>query len=66
VGGGDPRVERIDVSAYTIPTETAEFDGTLEGDGPTLVLVEVRGGGHAGLGFSYAAAATAQQWAAIF
>jgi L-alanine-DL-glutamate epimerase-like enolase superfamily enzyme len=60
VGGGDPRVERIDVSAYTIPTETPESDGTLEWDATTLVLVEVRGGGHAGVGFSYAAAATAQ------
>jgi L-alanine-DL-glutamate epimerase-like enolase superfamily enzyme len=46
-------VERIDVSAATIPTEAPESDGTFEWDSTTIVLVEVEGGGDRGLGFTY-------------
>jgi L-alanine-DL-glutamate epimerase-like enolase superfamily enzyme len=53
LGSGVP-VERVEVAAYTIPTETPESDGTLEWDSTTLVLVRVHGGGHAGIGYSYA------------
>jgi len=56
---GGPRVERVAVSAYTIPTDAPESDGTLEWDSTTLVLVEASAGGHAGLGYSYADTATA-------
>ena len=38
-------VERLDVAAYTVPTETPESDGTLEWDSTTLVLVHARTGG---------------------
>lgn len=48
-----PTVERIDVSAYTFPTDAPESDGTLEWDSTTLVLVEARGGGQVGLGYTY-------------
>src|SRR6059058_5740119 len=34
-------VERVTVSAYEIPTDQPESDGTLEGDSTTLVLVEL-------------------------
>lgn len=49
----------VDVSAYTIPTESPESDGTLEWDSTTLVLVRIRAGGSEGLGYTYAHAATA-------
>jgi L-alanine-DL-glutamate epimerase-like enolase superfamily enzyme len=47
-------VERLEVSAYEVPTDQPESDGTLEWDSTTLVLVEVTGGGETGLGFTYA------------
>lgn len=53
-------VESLCVSAYTIPTESAEADGTYEWDSTTIVIVEVTGGGKQGLGYSYADAATAK------
>ncbi len=54
------RVEQIDVGVYRIPTEAPESDGTYEWEATTLVLVEARGGGRTGLGFTYADAATAR------
>src|SRR5919201_499307 len=47
------RVEGVDVSAFTIPTEAPESDGTLEWDSTTIVIVEVEGGGERGLGYTY-------------
>src|ERR1041385_8225283 len=52
-------VETLHVSAYTIPTDFPESDGTLEWDRTTLVLVEAEGGGKRGLGYTYADLATA-------
>jgi len=52
-------VERIDASAYTIPTDAPESDGTLEWHATTLVLVQARAGGKTGIGYSYANRATA-------
>lgn len=52
-------IESVDVSAYTIPTETPESDGTFKWDKTTLVLVELSAGGQIGLGYSYADTATA-------
>jgi L-alanine-DL-glutamate epimerase-like enolase superfamily enzyme len=46
-------VERLEVSAYTVPTDAPESDGTLEWDSTTMVLVEVSGGGERGLGYTY-------------
>src|SRR5437763_1817635 len=53
------RINDLKVSAYKIPTETPEADGTYEWDSTTLVLVEVKGGGKLGLGYTYADSATA-------
>ncbi|AKU90235.1 enolase C-terminal domain-like protein [Vulgatibacter incomptus] len=50
---GDPTIDRLEVSAYRIPTDQPESDGTLAWDSTTLVLVEVEGGGRRGLGYSY-------------
>jgi L-alanine-DL-glutamate epimerase-like enolase superfamily enzyme len=47
------RVERIEVSAYTVPTDSPESDGTLQWDSTTMVLVEAMGGGERGLGYTY-------------
>jgi L-alanine-DL-glutamate epimerase-like enolase superfamily enzyme len=52
-------VDRIAVSAYKIPTEEPESDGTLAWDATTLVVVEVSGGGATGLGYTYADEAAA-------
>lgn len=54
-----PTVERLDVSAYTVPAETPEADGTLKWNSTTLVLVRAFCGGAAGLGYSFADVATA-------
>ena len=50
----DVAVERLDVSAYTIPTDELESDGTLEWDSTTIVVVQAHGGGAVGLGYTYA------------
>ena len=53
-------IERLDVSAYTVPTDFPEADGTLVWDKTTLVLVEIVAGGRRGLGYTYADTATAR------
>jgi L-alanine-DL-glutamate epimerase-like enolase superfamily enzyme len=50
-------VERLDVSAYEIPTDEPESDGTLEWDSTTIVVVEAHAGDETGLGYTYAPAA---------
>ena len=53
-------LEDIQVSAWVVPTETPESDGTAAWDKTTLVLVELRSGGQEGLGYTYADVATAR------
>lgn len=55
----DTPIERIDVSAYTVPTDLPEGDGTYTWDSTTLVVVEASAGGARGLGYTYADTATA-------
>jgi L-alanine-DL-glutamate epimerase-like enolase superfamily enzyme len=45
-------------SAYEVPTDAPESDGTLEWNATTLVLVEIDAGGKRGIGYSYADKAT--------
>ncbi len=52
-------IDRLDVSAYTIPTDEPESDGTLEWDSTTIVLVEVSAGGETGIGYTYCVEAAA-------
>lgn len=52
------RVETLDVSAYAVPTDLPESDGTFSWKSTTLVLVQVKAGGKTGLGYSYADKAT--------
>ncbi len=52
-------VDGLTCSAYTVPTDAPESDGTLEWDSTTIVVVEARAGGMAGLGYTYGDAAVA-------
>lgn len=52
-------IEAAHVSSYSVPTDGPESDGTLEWNKTTLILVEVKGGGKCGLGYTYAETATA-------
>lgn len=52
-------MERLEVSAYTVPTETPESDGTLAWSETTLVLVRAIARGTTGFGYSFADVATA-------
>lgn len=47
-------IDRVDVAAYTVPTDYPEADGTLAWNATTLVVVDVAGGGRQGIGFTYA------------
>src|SRR5918912_141620 len=51
--GDDTPVERMTASAYTIPTDYPESDGTFEWTSTTIVIVEASAGGSSGLGYSY-------------
>jgi L-alanine-DL-glutamate epimerase-like enolase superfamily enzyme len=62
----NPKIDRIHVSVYTVPTETPESDGTFQWDKTSLVLVEVSAGGKTGLGYSYADTSTAQLIDTVF
>ena len=49
----DVTVDDLRVSAYTLPTDSPESDGTLAWDSTTMILVEVEGGGKTGLSYTY-------------
>ncbi|HEY7788914.1 MAG TPA: enolase C-terminal domain-like protein [Vicinamibacterales bacterium] len=49
----DVPIARVEASAYTIPTDGPESDGTLEWEETTLVLAQVTAGDVTGLGYSY-------------
>ena len=53
------KIEKIKVSAYQVPTDALESDGTLEWDKTVLVLAELQAGNAVGLGFTYASRAAA-------
>ncbi len=52
-------VESVEASAYTIPTDAPEADGTFAWTDTTLVLVQVNGDGHVGTGWTYGSRVTA-------
>jgi L-alanine-DL-glutamate epimerase-like enolase superfamily enzyme len=53
-------VERIEVSAYRIPTDRPEADGTIAWDSTTMVLAQaLSDSGERGLGYTYGSAAAA-------
>jgi len=55
----DILVEKVSVSAYTIPTDAPEGDGTLRWNSTTLIVCEIHAAGQVGLGYTYANQGTA-------
>jgi L-alanine-DL-glutamate epimerase-like enolase superfamily enzyme len=56
----DVTVERLFVSAYTVPTDEVESDGTFEWESTTIVVVEATGGDQTGIGWTYGDVAAAR------
>jgi L-alanine-DL-glutamate epimerase-like enolase superfamily enzyme len=52
-------ISSVTVSAYRVPTDAPEGDGTFAWDSTTMVVAEVSAGSCTGLGYTYSAAATA-------
>lgn len=50
-------IDTVEASAFEIPTDGPEADGTLSWDRTTLVVAEVAGGGRRGIGYTYSDAA---------
>lgn len=47
-------IERCEVSAFKVPTDSPESDGTLEWNSTTIVVVQLQSGKMRGLGYTYA------------
>ncbi|GAC1346775.1 MAG: enolase C-terminal domain-like protein [Ktedonobacteraceae bacterium] len=58
-GNNGVAIERLEVSAYTVPTDSPGSDGTYAWDKTTIVIVEASAGGKHGLGYTYADLSTA-------
>ncbi|MEZ5291017.1 MAG: enolase C-terminal domain-like protein [Vicinamibacterales bacterium] len=50
-------IDQVVASAYTVPTDAPESDGTIAWDSTTLVVAEATAGGQRGLGYAYGDAA---------
>ncbi|MEO5609535.1 MAG: enolase C-terminal domain-like protein [Ornithinibacter sp.] len=55
----DARIDSVEVSAYTVPTDAPEADGTISWDSTTMVLVRTRSGDTEGIGWTYGPTACA-------
>ena len=53
LAGSNGGIARVEASAYTVPTDRPESDGTFEWTSTTMVLAEVSACGASGLGYSY-------------
>ncbi len=53
-------IHDVSATAYTVPTDAPESDGTLEWSSTTIVVVRAAAGGKIGLGYSYTHAAVAR------
>lgn len=58
--GAGPKIERLDVEAFVVPTDRPESDGTLEWGSTAVVVVHATAGGKVGLGYTYSSAAAAR------
>jgi L-alanine-DL-glutamate epimerase-like enolase superfamily enzyme len=56
----DAPISALGASAFVIPTDAVESDGTLAWDATTLVVAEVKAGDQVGLGYTYAARAACE------
>jgi L-alanine-DL-glutamate epimerase-like enolase superfamily enzyme len=52
-------IERVTASAYSVPTDAPEEDGTFAWDRTSIVLAEVHAGSRTGFGYSYTSGAAA-------
>ena len=52
-GAARPQIDSVRASAYTIPTDAPEADGTLSWQATTIVIAEARAGGQVGIGWTY-------------
>jgi hypothetical protein len=52
-------ITKVVVSAYSIPTDAPEGDGTLKWNSTTLVLCEIHAADQIGIGYTYGNKATA-------
>lgn len=52
--GTDPKIDSLTVTAFEVPTDAPESDGTFAWDSTTMILVEATAGGITGLGYTYA------------
>jgi L-alanine-DL-glutamate epimerase-like enolase superfamily enzyme len=52
-------IKNVKVSAYKIPTDLPEADGTIEWNSTTIILVEINAADKTGIGYTYAHEATA-------
>lgn len=52
------KITKGNVTAYTVPTDAPEEDGTFSWSSTTMVLVTLHAGGEQGIGYTYADAAT--------
>ena len=53
------QIDRVEATAYTVPTDAPEADGTIRWNATTIVIAEVRCGDYEGLGYTYAHSAAA-------
>ena len=56
----DAKITSVVVTAYRVPTDGPESDGTLAWDSTTMVLAEVGAGTTTGIGYTYADACVAE------
>src|SRR5438128_174664 len=59
LAAGEPKIEKITVAAFRVPTDAPESDGTFEWDATTIIVVHATAGGRLGLGYTYTDAAAA-------
>ncbi len=59
-GAFEPKVNSVNIGAYTIPAAALESDGTYEWNETTVVVVELESDGKWGLGYSYTDVSAAQ------
>ena len=55
----DCQITECQATAYAIPTDAPESDGTLQWSSTTIVVVQIQSTGGSGLGYSYTDRATA-------
>jgi L-alanine-DL-glutamate epimerase-like enolase superfamily enzyme len=59
IASSETSVESVKVSAYTIPTDAPEADGTFSWNSTTLVLCEIQAADKIGIGYTYGDKGTA-------